>query len=74
MFAGVILAGVLVTSGEEFTAAAGIVLAAHVPIMILEGLVTGGAVGLLRRVRPEALGAADVLPQNTVPAPAERSV
>jgi cobalt/nickel transport system permease protein len=59
LFAGTILAGVLVTSGEEFTAAAGLVLAAHVPIMIVEGLVTGGAVGFLRRVRPEALGAVD---------------
>jgi len=55
-FAGLILALVLITTGTEFRNAAGLVLAAHLPIMIVEGLVTGGAVGFLRRVRPEALG------------------
>jgi len=61
LFAGVILAGVLVTSGEEFQTAAGVVLAAHVPIMIVEALVTGGAVAFLKRVRPEALGTSETL-------------
>jgi cobalt/nickel transport system permease protein len=56
LFAGLILAVVMVSTGEEFRAAAGLVLAAHIPVMIIEGLVTGGAVGFLRRVRPEALG------------------
>ncbi len=56
LFAGLILALVMITTGEEFRAAAGLVLAAHVPVMVIEGLVTGGAVGFLRRVRPEALG------------------
>lgn len=61
LFAGMILAGVLVTSGEEFQTAAGVVLAAHVPIMIVEALVTGGAVAYLKRVRPEALGTSESL-------------
>ncbi len=68
LLAGMILAGVLVTSGKHFTTAAGVALAAHIPIMIIEALVTGGAVAYLRRVRPEALGATDdgaPLPQPT---------
>jgi cobalt/nickel transport system permease protein len=56
LFAGLILALVMFSTGEEFRAVAGVVLVAHIPIMIVEGLVTGGAVGFLRRVRPEALG------------------
>ncbi len=55
-FAGAILAAVLMTTGEEFFATAGLVLAAHVPVMVVEGLVTGSAVAYLKRVRPETLG------------------
>ncbi len=55
-FAGVILAAVLISSGEEFFATAGMVLAAHVPVMVVEGLVTGSTVAYLKRVRPETLG------------------
>jgi len=53
---GVILAIVLISTGREFHNVAGVVLLAHIPIMVVEGIVTGGAVGFLRRVRPEALG------------------
>lgn len=56
LFAGVVLAVVLMTSGEQFFATAGLVLAAHVPVMAVEGLVTGSAVAYLKRVRPETLG------------------
>ena len=53
---GVLLAGALITTGEEFTMVAGVVLAAHVPVMVVEGLVTGAAIAFLRKVRPETLG------------------
>ncbi len=49
----VLLALVLLTSGEGFAGVAGTVLAAHVPVIVIEGLVTGSAVSFLRRVRPE---------------------
>ncbi len=42
-------------SGEEFLAAAQLVFYAHVPVMILEGFLTGAAVVLISRVKPEML-------------------
>jgi len=51
----VVLSGVLLTTGEEFRVLAGAVILAHVPVMIVEALVTGAALTFLRRVRPEAL-------------------
>ncbi len=42
----------LALSGREFFAAAELVLIAHVPIMVVEGVLTGAVVVLLRRVRP----------------------
>lgn len=56
LLSGVLLAAILLTTGQEFRNAAALVLAAHVPVMLVEGLVTGGAVAFLKRVRPEALG------------------
>jgi len=43
----------LAFSGEEFLPAAKLVFYAHIPIMILEGFLTGAAVVLIARVRPE---------------------
>jgi cobalt/nickel transport system permease protein len=62
--AGVFLAGVLTAlalaaSEEGFAAAAGMLLAAHLPVMVVEGLVTAGTVAFLARVRPELLAFAD---------------
>ena len=55
---GVMVALSLMTAGDSFTAAAALLLAAHVPIMAVEAVVTGGTVAFLQRVRPEALQAA----------------
>ena len=44
---------VLMTAGRAFLYIAGYILAAHVPVMIIEGFVTASAVGFLHRVRPE---------------------
>lgn len=58
-FSCVLLALTLLTAGREFFALSGAVLLAHIPLMILEGIVTGSAVAFLRKVRPEtfSLGA-----------------
>ena len=45
----------LLASGTAFGAVAAMVLVAHLPVMIIEGLVTGSTVSFLRRVRPELL-------------------
>jgi len=52
---GVILALALVTTGEEFFATAGYALAAHVPIMLIEGAVTAACASFLMKVKPDIL-------------------
>lgn len=56
VFAGaLILAVVLVMSGEEFKGVALMAFAAHVPLMIIEAVISGGVVSFLIRVKPEVL-------------------
>ncbi len=43
----------LALSGEEFIPAAKLVFLTHIPIMAIEALITGAAVYLARRVKPE---------------------
>src|SRR3972149_1914090 len=52
---GLILALALVTTGEEFVATAGYALLAHVPVMVIEGIVVGGCAAFLAKVKPEIL-------------------
>jgi len=57
---GVLLASVLValslaTGGQAFIPAAQLVIATNVPVMFIDGLVTGAAVVLMRKVKPEIL-------------------
>ena len=51
----VMVAGSLALSGEAFLLAAKATLIAHIPVMIVEGFVTGAAVLLIRKVKPEFL-------------------
>ncbi|SMP16792.1 cobalt transporter CbiM [Shimia sagamensis] len=43
----------LALSGDEFLPAAKLVFVAHIPVMVIEGLLTGFAVLLARKVKPE---------------------
>lgn len=54
-FGAMILATLLLTTGVEFRVLAGAVFVAHLPVMIVEALVTGAALSFLRKVRPETL-------------------
>ncbi len=59
-FLAVLLSGVMVTAalvftGESFIQVAKLVLIAHFPVMILEGVLTVFCIGFLRKVRPEIL-------------------
>jgi len=47
----------LALSGDEFLPAAKLVFFAHIPVMIIEALVTGAAVALARQVKPELFSA-----------------
>lgn len=53
---GLMVAGSLVLAlGESIDAAARLIVLAHIPVMIIEGVITIFVVELLRRVRPEML-------------------
>jgi cobalt/nickel transport system permease protein len=70
---GVLVALALALTGREFLTAAELVLLAHLPVMGLEALVTGAAVALIARVKPELLAGghgatADPLPVPDLPA------
>ncbi|MBP2030591.1 cobalt/nickel transport system permease protein [Methanohalophilus levihalophilus] len=51
----ILLAAALVTTGEEFTEVAYAAIIAHIPIIIVEGIITGAVVGFVLKVRPELL-------------------
>ena len=53
--AGLLNCTCLLTTGEAFRHLAKVVLAAHIPVMLIEGAVTGFVVSFLARVRPEVL-------------------
>ncbi len=50
---GTLLAATLYFSNREFLGVAAAILAAHLPVMVVEGILTGGAVLFLKRVQPE---------------------
>ncbi len=53
--AALILALFLFTGGEDFLGVAKIALAAHVPVMAVEALITGVSISFLAKVKPELL-------------------
>lgn len=53
-----IVSAALVLSGREFAAVAGAVLMAQVPVMVVEGVVTGFALVFFAKVRPQILNGA----------------
>lgn len=55
----VFVCAALALSGSEYVPALGIVAASYGPLALVEGVITGGAVVLVRQVKPELLGAAE---------------
>ena len=51
----VLTAGALALSGDAFLGVAKVILLAHLPIMVVEGIITGFAYTFLAKVKPEAL-------------------
>jgi len=45
----------LLFTGQQFFVAAKLVVVAHIPVMLIEGVITGSVIAFLRRVRPEIL-------------------
>ncbi|MGD9949368.1 MAG: cobalt transporter CbiM [Desulfobulbus sp.] len=56
LLAALLLALLLATGGESFLGVAKIAVLAHVPVMVVEGLVGGFVISFLFRVKPELLG------------------
>ena len=54
-FAAVIAAATLLFTEKNFFNVAALIVAAHFPVMIIEGIVTAFCVGFLQKVRPEML-------------------
>jgi cobalt/nickel transport system permease protein len=55
LLSGVIVGLALIFTEENFLEVSGLIIAAHIPVMIIEGIVTAACVAFLRRVRPEML-------------------
>jgi cobalt/nickel transport system permease protein len=56
ILSGICLAILLTLSGEAFYGVAKMALLAHLPVMIIEGAVTGFTAAFLHKVKPEILG------------------
>jgi len=55
LLAGLLTAVALIFTEAGFWAAATLVLTAHIPVMVIEGIITAFAVSFLRKVAPEML-------------------
>ncbi|QJB55380.1 cobalt transporter CbiM [Pseudodesulfovibrio sp. zrk46] len=55
LVSALLTAGALALSGEAFVGVAKVIVAAHLPIMVVEGIITGFAYSFLAKVKPEAL-------------------
>ncbi len=55
LLSGLIVGLSLIFTEENFLKVSGIIIAAHIPVMIIEGIVTTACVAFLRKVRPEML-------------------
>ncbi|WP_027858144.1 cobalt transporter CbiM [Marinobacterium jannaschii] len=55
-FTALLVGASLALSGEGFITAAKLAFASHIPVMLLEGFLTGATVLLLSKVKPEILG------------------
>jgi cobalt/nickel transport system permease protein len=55
VLSAIVLALLLATGGEDFFGVAKLALAAHVPVIVVEGAVSGLTIGFLARVKPALL-------------------
>jgi cobalt/nickel transport system permease protein len=55
LLASILLALALITAGKEFLTVAKLAVLAHIPVMVVEGIVIGFCTAFLARVKPEIL-------------------
>jgi cobalt/nickel transport system permease protein len=56
LLSATLTAAALALSGDEFVEAAQVLFVAHLPVMVIEGVITGFAYSFLSKVKPEVLG------------------
>lgn len=56
LLSSILVALALALSGEVFITVARMIVVVHIPIMVIEGIITGFVIFFLRRVKPELLG------------------
>jgi cobalt/nickel transport system permease protein len=54
-FSAGLMALALYTTGKEFLGIAGLIVGAHIPVMVIEGVITGFIVVFINKVKPELL-------------------
>ncbi|MFO7930550.1 MAG: cobalt transporter CbiM [Thermodesulfobacteriota bacterium] len=55
LLSGLLMAGFLIFTGEHFTEVSVLVIGAHVPVMVIEGLITMFCIGFLKKVQPSLI-------------------
>jgi cobalt/nickel transport system permease protein len=55
LLASILLALALITTGKEFLTVAKLAVLAHIPVMVVEGIIIGFCTAFLARVKPEIL-------------------
>ena len=55
LLGSILVAFALVFTGEAFFAAAKVIVVAHIPIMIIEGIISAACIRFLKKVKPEIL-------------------
>jgi len=55
LLSGIFTSTTLLLSGSEFLNAAKLIVISHIPVMIIEGIITGSILVFLKKVKPEVL-------------------
>jgi cobalt/nickel transport system permease protein len=55
LLSGLLVAAALIFTEENFFKVSALILAAHLPVMVVEGVVTAVCIGFLKRVKPDML-------------------
>ena len=55
LLSSILVAFALVFTGESFLGVAKVIVAAHLPIMVIEGIIVAACVKFLKKVKPEIL-------------------
>ena len=55
LLSALLVAAALISTGSAFTTSAKVAVAAHLPVMVIEGILTGFTVNFIKKIKPEML-------------------